>query len=223
MSEAISLKKGQNISLKKVAPALKEMIVGLGWKENSFDGADFDLDASAIMLGENGKVIDSNSVDGFIFYGNPESKCGSIKSTGDNQTGDAEGDDEQLIVDPSKIPANIKKVVFVVSIYEPKTRNQNFGMVDEAYIRLVDSRKLDSLLGGKKAEEFNSQELEEAYVKASVLKFDLTEKYSTETAMVFAELYMHENEWKFKAVGQGFNNGLGGVGRNYGLPLKDEE
>lgn len=214
MSSMISLTKGQNISLTKEAPGLRQIVVGLGWEENTFDGADFDLDASAIMLGENGKV---RTPADFIFYGQPESACGSIRSTGDNQTGDADGDDEQLIVDMSKIPADVKKVVFVVSIYSAKARKQSFGLVNDAYIRLINAEKLPLPLD--KLDDVSDADL----TKATVSRYDLTENYSTETAMVFAELYRNGGEWKFKAVGQGFNNGLGGVGRSYGLPLEDEK
>lgn len=193
---SISLTKGQNISLTKTDPSLTKVILGLGWDENAFDGQDFDLDASAIMLGANGKV---RNPEDFIYYGKLDSNCGAIHHTGDNTTGDADGDDESIIVDLTKIPADVQKIVFPVSIYHAKTRAQNFGLVSNAFIRIVNEA-----------------------TGAEVTRYDLTEDYSIETSLVFAELYRSGAEWKFKAIGQGFTDGLGGIGRSYGLPLTDE-
>lgn len=193
---SISLTKGQNISLTKAAPGLTRAIIGLGWDENAFDGKEFDLDASAIMLGANGKV---RTPDDFIFYGKLESACGAIVHTGDNTTGDGDGDDESIIMDLTKIPADVEKVVFPVSIYSAKARAQNFGLVSNAFIRILDEK-----------------------TGVEVTRYDLSEDYSTETSLVFAELYRNNGEWKFKAIGQGFTDGLGGIGRSYGLALTDE-
>lgn len=194
---SISLTKGQNISLTKESPNLKNALIGLGWDANAFDGKEFDLDASAIMLGEDGKV---RTPEDFIFYGKLESNCGSVKHTGDNTTGDGDGDDEEVIIDLSLVPAGVQKIVFPVSIYAAKSRGQNFGLVSNAFIRVVNKDQ-----------------------NTEITRYDLTENYSTETSLVFAELYRAGNEWKFKAVGQGFNDGLGGIGRSYGLPLTDEQ
>jgi len=193
---SISLTKGQNISLTKTDPTLTKVIIGLGWDENGFDGQDFDLDASAIMLGSNGKV---RTPEDFIFYGKLDSNCGAINHTGDNTTGDADGDDESIVVDLTMIPADVQKIVFPVSIYSAKARAQNFGLVSNAFIRIVNEA-----------------------TGVEVTRYDLTEDYSVETSLVFAELYRAGAEWKFKAIGQGFTDGLGGIGRSYGLPLTDE-
>ncbi len=194
----ISLTKGQNISLTKTDATLLRLRLGLGWDANSFDGVDFDLDASAIMVNAQGKA---RSVDDFIFYGTPDlaSKCQSIKHLGDNRTGAGDGDDETLIIDLKKVPTDIAKIILPVSIYDAAKRKQNFGMVENAFVRLINDE-----------------------TGVEVVRFDLTEDYSTEKSMIFAEIYRHGAEWKFKAVGQGFADGLGGLGRSYGLPLADE-
>jgi tellurium resistance protein TerD len=179
---AVSLKKGENVSLSRTDPNLKNVLIGLGWDARASDGADFDLDASLFMVGDNGKVIGD---DWFIFYNQLRSPCGSVEHTGDNRTGAGDGDDEAIKVALEKVPANIHALVIAVTIHDAEARRQNFGMVRDAFVRLVNS---DS-----------DQE---------VLRFDLSEDYSTETAMVFGEIYRRGSEWKFRAVGQGYAGGL---------------
>ena len=179
---AVTLKKGENVSLSKTAPNLKNVLIGLGWDARASDGADFDLDASLFMVGENGKV---KSDDWFIFYNQLLSPCRSVEHTGDNRTGDGDGDDEAIKVALDKVPADVSRLVIAVTIHDAEARKQNFGMVLDAFVRLVNS---DS-----------DQE---------VLRFDLSEDYSTETAMVFGEIYRRGSEWKFRAVGQGYAGGL---------------
>lgn len=190
---AISLVKGGNINLSKEAPGLAKLTLGLGWTSRATAGADFDLDASAFLLTASGKV---RSDDDFIFYQQKASKCGSVEHTGDNRTGAGDGDDEKINIDLSKIPADVEKVVFTVTIYDHATRNQNFGMVSDAYIRVLD--------------QSNSSE---------IARYDLSEDASTVTAMIFGELYRNNGEWKFKAVGQGFSNGLGEMAKNFGVSI----
>lgn len=189
----ISLTKGSNINLSKEAPGLNKITLGLGWAKRATSGAEFDLDASAFMLTDQGKV---RSDADFIFYKQNTSTCGSVQHTGDNRTGEGDGDDEKINVDLSKVPADVQKVVFTVTIYEHDVRNQNFGMVSNAYIRVLD--------------QGNGQE---------VARYDLSEDASTVTAMIFGELYRHNGEWKFKAVGQGFTNGLAEMARNFGVDV----
>lgn len=179
---AVSLKKGENVSLSKTDPNLKNVLIGLGWDARASDGIDFDLDASLFMVGENGKVQND---DWFIFYNQLLSPCRSVEHTGDNRTGDGDGDDEAIKVALDKVPAHINRLVIAVTIHDAEARKQNFGMVLDAFVRLVNSD--------------NDQE---------VLRFDLSEDYSTETAMVFGEIYRRGNEWKFRAVGQGYAGGL---------------
>lgn len=191
---SISLSKGQKISLTKEAPSLTKIIVGLGWDTNKYSGGfDFDLDASAFMLGENGKCTKDTD---FIFYGNLDSADGAVHHTGDDRTGgnSEEGDDEQIIVDLTKVPSNIQKIAFTATIYEAEKRNQNFGQVSNAYSRLVD----DST--GKE-----------------ILRYNLGEDFSIETAIVICEIYKHNGEWKFNAVGAGFSGGLAALCANYGI------
>lgn len=190
---ALSLQKGQNLSLSKEAPGLKNVLIGLGWDERATDGADFDLDASVFMVGENGKV---RSNDDFIFYGQLKSKDGSVEHTGDNLTGEGDGDDESVLVNLDAVPADIKKLIITVTIHEADKRNQSFGQVENAFCRIVNSDN-----------------------NAEVVRYDLTEDYSTETAMVFAEVYRHNGEWKFKAVGQGYAGGLAAMCSTYGVQL----
>lgn len=187
----VSLQKGGNVSLSKAAPNLKNILIGLGWEANSFDGQDFDLDASLFMVGESGKVRDDF---GFIFYNQLVSTCGSVEHTGDNRTGEGDGDDEAIKVFLEKVPGYVQRLVVAVTIHDAESRRQNFGQVREAFIRLVN---LD-----------NDQE---------VARFDLSEDYSTETAMVFGEIYRHNNEWKFKAVGQGYSGGLHALATAHGV------
>jgi tellurium resistance protein TerD len=190
---AVSLQKGGNISLSKADPGLKKIFVGLGWDTRSTDGADFDLDASLFLLNDSGKV---RSSDDFIFYNQLTSKCGSVEHTGDNLTGDGDGDDEVIKIDLSRVPADVVKLAITVTIHDADARRQNFGMVSEAFIRVVN--------------EDNGNE---------IARFDLTEDYSTETAMIFGEIYRHGGEWKFKAVGQGYTGGLGQLAGNYGVSV----
>lgn len=187
---SISLSKGQKISLEKEAPGLKKIILGLGWDVKQGDsGFDFDLDASCFMLGENGKIVTDNH---FIFYNNLKSPDGAVEHTGDNRTGDGEGDDEQIIVDFTKISKDVKKLVFVVTIHEADKRRQNFGQVTNSFIRIVN-------------EEDNRE----------IAKYDLGEDYSTETAMIMAEVYLHNGEWRMSAVGAGYNQGLAAILKRY--------
>lgn len=188
---AISLQKGGNVNLSKEAPGMTKMLMGLGWNARATDGSDFDLDASAFLLTESGKV---RSDADFIFYNQLSSADGSIKHTGDNRTGEGDGDDESILCDLSKIPADVVKVAVCVTIHEAEARKQNFGQVSGAYIRCVDE-------GSKK----------------EVARFDLSEDYSVETAIIFGELYKHSGEWKFRAVGQGFAGGLAPLARNFGI------
>lgn len=188
---AVSLAKGGNVSLSKEAPGIESITVGLGWDVRTTDGAAFDLDASCFMLKADGKVASDKA---FIFYNNLKSPCGSVEHTGDNLTGEGEGDDESIIVDLKKVPADIAKLAFTVTIHEAKERQQNFGMVAGAFIRIVNNKD------GKE-----------------IARFDLSEDASTYTAMIFGEVYKHNNEWKFKAVGQGYQDGLGPLARNYGV------
>lgn len=190
---AISLSKGGNVSLSKEAPGLTEVIVGLGWDPRSTDGTDFDLDASIFITGENGKVLDDAS---FIFYNNKKSADGSIEHLGDNRSGDGKGDDEQVNVKLSSLAPAVKKLVFAVTIHEADGRKQNFGQVSNAYIRVLN--KAD----GKE-----------------LARYDLSEDASTETAMIFGELYRHGEEFKFKAIGQGFTGGLKPLAEAHGVSI----
>ena len=189
---AVSLKKGQKIDLTKSNPGLRSITVGLGWDVNRYDsGSDFDLDASAFMLGASGKVTQDAD---FIFYGNANHPSGSVNYGGDNKTGEGEGDDEQILVDLQLIPANIEKIDFTVTIYEANERRQNFGQVSNAFVRIVDNA--------------TGQEL---------VRYDLEEDFSIETAVVVGELYRHNGEWKFNAIGSGFQGGLAALCANYGI------
>ena len=195
----LSLSKGEKISLTKAATdlgvtnALDNLMVGLGWDVNNFQGAAFDLDASVFMVDGNEKVLNNS---GFIFYGQPSDPAGSVVHSGDNKTGEGEGDDERIKVVLSKVPADIQKIIFTVTIYECKTRNQNFGQVKNAFIRVVD--------------ETSGQEL---------IRYDLTEDYSTQTALVVGELYRHNGEWKFNAVGSGYPDDLNSFCNRFGVQL----
>ncbi len=188
---AISLQKGGNVNLSKEAPSLKKLIVGLGWDPRSTDGAAFDLDGSAFLLKGDGKV---RSDADFIFYNNLKSADGSITHLGDNTTGQGDGDDEQLSIDLAVVPADVERVVVAVTIHDADARRQNFGQVGKAYIRVLNAD------GDKE-----------------IARFDLSEDGSTETAMIFGEVYRAGAEWKFKAVGQGFAGGLGPLARSYGI------
>lgn len=188
---SVSLSKGGNVSLSKTAPTMKNVLVGLGWDARSTDGQDFDLDASAFLLAQNGKVRGDAD---FIFYNNLSSVDGSVTHTGDNRTGEGDGDDESLILKLDAIPADVDKVIFVVTIHDAPVRQQSFGQVSGAFIRLVN----------------NDDQTE-------IARYDLSEDASTETAMLFGELYRHGAEWKFRAVGQGYAGGLASVCSQYGI------
>ena len=188
---AISLSKGGNVNLSKEAPGLNKILVGLGWDARATDGTDFDLDASAFLVKADGKVRSDND---FCFYNNKSVADGSVQHMGDNKTGAGEGDDEVLNVELAKVPADIDKIVFAVTIHEADTRRQNFGQVAHAYIRIVNAE------GG-----------------TEIARYDLSEDASTETAMIFGELYRAGSDWKFRAVGQGFAGGLAPLARNFGV------
>ena len=188
---AISLTKGQNVSLSKTDPSLKNVLVGLGWDARSTDGQNFDLDASVFMATENGKVPSDRH---FIFYNQLVSPCGGIEHTGDNLTGDGDGDDESVIVRLDKVESNIKSLFITVTIHEAEARRQNFGQVSNAFVRIVNNDTSDE-----------------------IVRFDLSEDYSTETAMVFGEIYRHNGEWKFRAIGQGYTGGLYSLCQQYGV------
>lgn len=187
----VSLSKGGNVSLTKEAPGLTAVTVGLGWDVRSTTGADFDLDASAILVDPAGKATNDKD---FVFFNNLTSGDGSVKHLGDNLTGEGEGDDEQVNVDLVAVPPGIDKIVFPVSIYDAESRSQSFGQVRNAFIRIVNQA------GG-----------------AEIARYDLTEDASTETAMVFGELYRNGEEWKFRAVGQGYAAGLAGIAKDFGV------
>ena len=188
---AISLQKGGNVNLSKEAPGLTRVMIGLGWDPRATDGAAFDLDGSAFLQKADGKVrADAD----FVFYNNLKSTDGSVVHQGDNTSGQGEGDDEKVLVDLTKVPADIDKISFCVTIHEAEPRKQNFGMVSKAYIRCLNAD------GDKE-----------------LARYDLSEDGSTETAMIFGELYRAGAEWKFKAIGQGFKGGLGPLARSFGV------
>ena len=189
----VSLKKGGNVSLTGSIPTLNSVKIGLGWEARETAGAEFDLDASLFMVGSSGKVRNDHD---FIFYGQLDSPCKSIHHTGDNRTGDGDGDDEELHVFLDKVPMPIERLVVAVTIHDADNRGQNFGQVSEAFIRIVD---LDS--------------------DTEIARFDLSEDYSTETAMVFGEVYRRNDEWKFRAVGQGYSGGLDVLCGQYGVQV----
>ena len=191
---AISLAKGGRVSLSKEAPGLKKIRVGLGWDANATDtGTDFDLDASAFVLGADGKVLGD---EWFIFYNQTTSPDGAIIHQGDNKTGEGEGDDEVVEIDLDKVDSRVDKIVFTVTIHEAQARNQNFGQVNNSFVRVVN------------ADDNNE-----------ITKYELDEDYSTETAINFGELYRKGGEWRFKAVGDGFNEGLAGFAKMYGVNI----
>lgn len=191
----INLQKGQKVSLTKGNPGLSKVVVGVGWDVNQFDtGGDFDLDAAAFLLEDSGKVSGS---DDFVFYGNLKHPSGSVQHMGDNLTGAGEGDDEQIMIDLSMVPANVTKIAFTVTIYDAETRRQNFGQVNNAFIRIYN--------------EENGEEM---------LRYDLGEDFSIETAAVFGELYKNGNEWKFNAIGSGYQGGLAALCANFGVDVE---
>jgi len=190
---AINLQKGQRVSLDN---SMKLALVGLGWDTNRYDGGfDFDLDASAFLLGENGKLLRDED---FVFYNNLNGRDGAVVHTGDNLTGDGDGDDEVIMIDFSKIPSEIKKIAICVTIHDAEARRQNFGQVSNAYIRIA-----------RLSDEFDT-------VGEPVLKFDLEEEFSIETALVVAEIYFKNGEWKFNAVAAGYQGGLEAICRSFG-------
>ncbi|WP_328339744.1 TerD family protein [Micromonospora sp. NBC_00421] len=189
----VSLSKGGNVSLTKQAPGLTAVVVGLGWDARTTSGAAFDLDASALLLDSSGKILSDAH---FVFFNNLVSPDGSVEHTGDNLTGDGDGDDESIKVNLAGVPAEVDRIVVTVSIYEAESRGQSFGQVRNAYIRVVNEA------GG-----------------AELTRYDLTEDASTETAMIFGELYRHGADWKFRAVGQGYVSGLAGIARDFGVNI----
>lgn len=188
----VNLTKGQKVSLTKGNPGLRNVVVGLGWDVNQFDtGGDFDLDASAFLLSDSGKV---SRQEDFVFYGNLSHPSGSVVHQGDNLTGVGDGDDEQIKIDLTQVPETISKIAFAVTIYDAEGRRQNFGQVNNAFIRIYD--------------ETNGEEL---------LRYDLGEDFSIETAAIFGELYKHGGEWKFNAIGSGYQGGLAAICASYGI------
>lgn len=188
---AVSLSKGGNVNLSKEAPNLNKIVVGLGWAERSTDGAAFDLDANAFLLNVDGKVRNDGD---FCFYNNKIVANGAVEHAGDNKTGAGEGDDETLKVELSKVPADVDRIVFSVTIHEGETRKQNFGQVRNAYIRIINTDG-----------------------NVELARYDLSEDASTETAMIFGELYRNNGDWKFRAVGQGFAGGLAPLAKSFGV------
>jgi tellurium resistance protein TerD len=190
---SVSLAKGGNVSLSKEDPGLTRILIGLGWDVRMSDGTDFDLDASAFLLNEAGKVRGDAD---FIFYNNLKSADGSVEHTGDNRTGEGDGDDEALKVVFARVPADVQKVAVAVTIHDGEARRQSFGMISNAFIRVVNDE-----------------------TGREIARYDLTEDASTETAMIFGEVYRHNGEWKFRAVGQGYRGGLAPLARNYGVNI----
>jgi tellurium resistance protein TerD len=188
---SVSLTKGGNVSLSKQAPGLTAVMVGLGWDARTTSGADFDLDASALLLNASGKIVSDQH---FVFFNNLRSPDGSVEHTGDNLTGEGEGDDEAIKVNLAAVPVEVDRIVFPVSIYDADTRGQSFGQVRNAFIRVVNQAD-----------------------NAEITRYDLSEDASTETAMIFGELYRNNDEWKFRAVGQGYTSGLTGIARDFGV------
>lgn len=190
----IDLQKGQRIDLTKTNPGLKKVLVGLGWDINKYHGtAEFDLDVSVFPVNENGKVQNEGD---FVFYNNLTSQDGSIQHTGDNRTGEGDGDDESVSIDFPLVSPHIKRIGITVTIHEADQRHQNFGQVSNAYARILN-----------------------AETEAELARFDLGEDFSIETAVVVGEFYLHNGEWKFEAIGSGFSGGLADLCRNYGLSV----
>ncbi|HEX8400933.1 MAG TPA: TerD family protein [Allosphingosinicella sp.] len=190
---SVSLSKGGNVSLSKEEPGLTKILIGLGWDTRTTDGADFDLDASAFLLAAGDRVRSDGD---FIFYNNLRSGDGSVEHTGDNRTGEGDGDDEALKVELTRVPADVQKIAVTVTIHDGESRRQSFGMVSNAFIRVVNDA-----------------------TGREIARYDLSEDASTETAMIFGEVYRHNAEWKFRAVGQGYKGGLGPLARNYGVSI----
>lgn len=191
---AISLAKGQKVDLTKTNPGLTKVVVGLGWDVNKYDGGnDFDLDSSVFLLGENGKV---SSESDFVFYNNTTGGNGSVVHTGDNRTGAGDGDDETITVDLSAVPAEVKRVAFTITIHDGEARRQNFGQVSNSYVRILNAGSNEEMI-----------------------RYDLGEDFSIETAIVVGELYRHNNEWKFSAIGSGYQGGLAALATDFGLQV----
>ncbi|WNS73923.1 TerD family protein [Bacillus sp. DTU_2020_1000418_1_SI_GHA_SEK_038] len=191
---AVSLSKGQKVDLTKTNPGLSKVVVGLGWDVNKYDGGnDFDLDTSVFLLGDNGKVASDSD---FIFYNNTTGGNGSVVHTGDNRTGDGDGDDEQVKINLASVPANVQRITFTITIHDGEARNQNFGQVSNAYARIIS--------------EDSGEEL---------IRYDLGEDFSIETALVVGELYRHNGEWKFNAIGSGYQGGLAALAKDFGLQV----
>jgi tellurium resistance protein TerD len=190
---SVSLSKGGNLNLSKEEPGLANILIGLGWDVRMSDGTDFDLDASAFLLGPGDRV---RSDEDFIFYNNLRSADGAVEHTGDNRTGAGDGDDEALKVDLTRVPVAVQKIAITVTIHDGEARRQNFGMVSNAFIRIVNDA-----------------------TGREISRYDLAEDASTETAMIFGEVYRLGGEWKFRAVGQGYKGGLAPLARNYGVHI----
>ena len=190
---AVSLSKGGNVSLSKEVPGLSAILIGLGWDTRSTDGQAFDLDASVFILGSNGKVRDDSD---FVFYNNKTAVNGAVQHQGDNLTGEGEGDDEVVLVNLAGLPLDVDKVAVAVTIHEAEQRKQNFGQVANAFMRVCNAEG-----------------------QAEIARYDLSEDASTETAMIFGEIYRRGSEWKFKAIGQGFVGGLGPLAKNFGVNI----
>lgn len=191
---AVSLSKGQKVDLTKTNPGMTKVVVGLGWDVNKYDGGnDFDLDSSVFLLGENGKVASESD---FVFYNNTTGGGGSVVHTGDNRTGEGAGDDEQVKVNLANVPANVQRISFTITIHDGEARNQNFGQVSNAYVRILN--------------EDSGEEL---------IRYDLGEDFSIETALVVGELYRHNGEWKFSAIGSGYQGGLAALAKDFGLQV----
>jgi tellurium resistance protein TerD len=191
----ISLSKGQRIDLTKTNPGLTRAIIGLGWDTNKYTGGEgFDLDASAFLLGENGKA---RGIEDFVFYNNLSVYSGAVVHSGDNRDGEGDGDDEQVQIEFAKIPSSIHRIGITVTIHDAQQRNQNFGQVSNAFVRVVNE-----------------------HTGSEILRYDLGEDFSVETAVVVCELYRHGTEWKFQAIGSGFTGGLSALAHNYGLDAK---
>ncbi|WP_057764022.1 TerD family protein [Cytobacillus praedii] len=191
---AVSLSKGQKVDLTKTNPGLTKVVVGVGWDVNKYDGGhDFDLDSSVFLLGDNGKVTSDSD---FVFYNNANGGNGSVVHTGDNRTGAGDGDDEQVKVDLANVPANVQRITFTITIHDGEARNQNFGQVSNSYVRIMS--------------EDSGEEL---------IRYDLGEDFSIETAIVVGELYRHNAEWKFSAIGSGYQGGLAALAKDFGLQI----
>ncbi|PWW30246.1 tellurium resistance protein TerD [Cytobacillus oceanisediminis] len=191
---AVSLSKGQKVDLTKTNPGMTKVVVGLGWDTNKYDGGnDFDLDSSVFLLGDNGKVTSESD---FVFYNNTTGAGGAVVHTGDNRTGEGDGDDEQVNIDLANVPASVQRITFTITIHDGEARNQNFGQVSNSYVRILN--------------EDSGEEL---------IRYDLGEDFSIETALVVGELYRHNGEWKFSAIGSGYQGGLAALAKDFGLQV----